>query len=87
MRKGRSHLPMRQCLGCNARDDRSRMDRFTLVEGKLCWDREARAPGRGAYLHRDRSCREGFLARKPYLRSLRASIRKEQRAELLSEVS
>ena len=82
-----SHIPVRQCVGCNARDDRSRMDRFTLVAGKLHWDNESRVAGRGAYLHRDPRCREDFVARKPYLRALQASVRKEQRGELLNEVS
>lgn len=87
MTKRRLHTPARVCVGCNTRDDRSQMDRFTLVEGRLQWDLRGRAPGRGAYLHRDPRCREGFVARKPYLRSLQASIAKAQRVQLFSEVS
>ncbi|MEA2624943.1 MAG: hypothetical protein QOD06_988 [Candidatus Binatota bacterium] len=62
------------------------MVRFTLVEGRPEVDPARRAPGRGAYLHVRPACLEGFLSRKPFVRSLRASISKLDRANLIDRL-
>jgi len=61
------------------------MRRFVLVEGRLAWDPERRRGGRGAYLHSDAKCVAGFTSRKPFLRSLRASVASAERARLIAE--
>jgi len=83
----RSHEPTRSCVGCNGRDAQSRMSRFTLVEGRLAWDVERRRGGRGGYLHDDAKCVDAFTSRKPFLRSLRASVPAAERTRLIAERS
>jgi predicted RNA-binding protein YlxR (DUF448 family) len=83
--ESRAHEPTRSCAGCNGRDAQSRMGRFTLVEGRLAWDVARRRGGRGAYLHGDAKCVDAFTSRKPFLRSLRASVPAAERARLIAE--
>jgi len=61
------------------------MTRFTLVDGRLAWDPERRRGGRGGYLHIDSKCAAALASRKPFLRSLRASVSAEERARLVAE--
>ena len=74
-------------MGCNARDERSTLARFTLVDGRLVWDGDRRRSGRGAYLHLRPACAASFTSRKPFLRSLRASVSKAERARFVAERS
>jgi predicted RNA-binding protein YlxR (DUF448 family) len=69
-------------VGCNRTDAKSELRRFVLVDGRAFW---AARGGRGAYLHPRPECATALLARKPFLRSLRASISKEERARLIAE--
>ncbi|MET0154202.1 MAG: DUF448 domain-containing protein [Candidatus Binatia bacterium] len=78
---------MRSCTGCNARDVQSSLARFTLVVGRLVWDGGRRRPGRGAYLHLRPDCVEAFARRKPFLRSLRASVPRAERERFVAERS
>jgi predicted RNA-binding protein YlxR (DUF448 family) len=63
------------------------MSRFTRVGDHLAWDPERRLGGRGAYLHREAECVSAFLSRKPFLRSLRASVTSAERARFVAERS
>ena len=46
-----SREPERTCIGCGTRRPRGELRRLCLSsEGELRWDRDRRAPGRGAYL-------------------------------------
>jgi len=81
----RHHLPVRSCAGCGERDEQRRLERFMLEAGRLAWDRERRRGGRGGYLHPRRECFAGFVSRKPFLRSLRASVPNAERARLVAE--
>jgi predicted RNA-binding protein YlxR (DUF448 family) len=74
-------------VGCNRRDAQSRLARFTLVDGRLAWDPARRQTGRGGYLHLQRECLDRFQSRKPFLRSLRASVSSAERARLAAERS
>jgi predicted RNA-binding protein YlxR (DUF448 family) len=59
----RGHKPVRTCVAC--REEGLKADLVRLVrspDGLLVVDPTGRAPGRGAYLHRDAACAE--LARK-----------------------
>jgi len=80
-----THLPTRSCAGCFSRDAQPRLERFTLSGGSLAWDPARRRAGRGAYLHPRRECLEAFVARKPFIRSLRASVPAAERARLIAE--
>jgi predicted RNA-binding protein YlxR (DUF448 family) len=78
---------MRSCTGCNGRDEQSSLARFTIAGGRLIWDAERRLPGRGAYLHLRRDCAAAFARRKPFLRSLRASVPRAERERFVAERS
>ena len=87
MKRHSRHVSMRSCVGCNVRDERSALARFTLVDGRLVWDGERRHSGRGAYLHLRPTCAASFTARKPFLRSLRASVSRAERLRFVAERS
>jgi uncharacterized protein len=78
-------VPIRSCAGCGERDEQRRLDRFMLDSGRLAWDRERRRGGRGGYLHARPECFAAFVSRKPFLRSLRASVATDERARLVAE--
>jgi uncharacterized protein len=80
-------VPIRSCLGCNQREAQSHLARFTLVQGRPVWDAGRRRDGRGGYLHLQRECFDRFQSRKPFLRSLRASLSSAERARLAAERS
>jgi predicted RNA-binding protein YlxR (DUF448 family) len=87
LRRASTHQPTRSCVGCNQRDAQHHLARVTLVDGKPVWDRSRSLPGRGAYLHLERRCFDGFLVRKPFVRSLRASLPATERRRLVDEIS
>ena len=87
MKSRAGHVPTRSCTGCNTRDAQSRLLRFALVDGRLIWDGGRLLPGRGAYLHPERTCLDRFVSRKPFLRSLRATVSTVERARLVGERS
>jgi predicted RNA-binding protein YlxR (DUF448 family) len=81
-----SHVPTRLCLGCNASDRQDRLTRLGLVGGRLVWTSGRPSVGRSGYLHRSERCWEGFVSRKPFLRSLRASVDRTERARLVAQL-
>jgi uncharacterized protein len=62
------------------------MIRIAIVGGRLEPDPDRRAPGRGAYLHRDPRCLVAFISRKPFLRSLRAPVARAERERLVAQL-
>jgi uncharacterized protein len=59
----RGHKPRRTCIGCRQEGFKPELVRLVRsADGKLTVDATGRAPGRGAYLHRDPAC--VHLARK-----------------------
>jgi predicted RNA-binding protein YlxR (DUF448 family) len=77
--------PVRTCVAC-----RQEADKRTLVRlvrdpgGNAVVDATGRAPGRGAYLHRDRACLEIARKRKALDRALKAAVSEECWAEIVS---
>jgi predicted RNA-binding protein YlxR (DUF448 family) len=66
-------LPERSCLGCRRRARKHTLLRIVRSEnGALLVDPSGSAPGRGAYVHRDRGCVEAALVRDGLSRALRA---------------
>jgi len=57
------HKPVRTCVGCREESLKPDLVRFVRSpDGHFVVDSTGRAPGRGAYLHRDAACLQ--LARK-----------------------
>ena len=66
--------PVRTCVGCRRRDADRRLLRVVLGPGgsALVPDPRRRAPGRGAWVHRDERCITTALDRKAFTRALRS---------------
>ncbi|MDO4791292.1 MAG: YlxR family protein [Buchananella hordeovulneris] len=62
---------MRTCVGCRAKQERSHLVRVALQDGALLPDKDARMPGRGAWIHPEPSCLEKALTRRAFARALR----------------
>jgi uncharacterized protein len=62
-------------VGCGESAPKDLMVRFVLRSGGLEADREARAPGRGAYLHRNEACAREAVRRRGFDRSFRTPVR------------
>ena len=73
------HEPVRTCLGCRARDARSKLLRVISRDGALVVDRVGRLGGRGGYVHVDRTCVESFSRRGGFVRSLKCVVPKPER--------
>ena len=77
------HEPIRTCVAC-----RQEAGKGTLVRvvrdpgGRAALDPGGRAPGRGAYLHRDVSCLEIARKKKALDRALRTAVGPEVWVEL-----
>jgi predicted RNA-binding protein YlxR (DUF448 family) len=77
--------PVRTCVAC-----RQEAGKRTLVRvvrdagGGAALDPTGRAPGRGAYLHRDPSCLETARKKKALERALKTTVGAELWAELAS---
>lgn len=75
--------PTRTCVGC--RLEAGRRDLLRLVrspDGVVRVDAQGAAPGRGAYVHRERSCVQAALARGALGRALRTGLGPEEAARL-----
>jgi uncharacterized protein len=74
--------PRRTCLGCGARDDKTRLIRLRAgAQGDLIAD--DCGAGRGGYLHRARSCWEKFVKRKSVYRAFHVEIGKTAKDSLV----
>lgn len=64
-------MPVRTCVGCQERDEQKNLVRWVAEPtGRIKIDEHLRQPGRGAYLHRSRSCLEAAV-RGGFARSFR----------------
>ena len=79
--------PIRTCVGCGAREPRAALVRFVVSAGELAPDLPARAPGRGAWLHRRPECWDAFARRRGPVRALRATPSAASRARLSTALS
>ena len=79
MRQGRKGLatkrssmePVRTCLGCRKRADKSSLLRVVARDGEVVADQSATLSGRGAWVHPALECVEVSIARKAFGRALR----------------
>ncbi|PFG30973.1 hypothetical protein ATJ78_1918 [Paramicrobacterium agarici] len=65
--------PVRTCIGCRMRADRSSLLRVVARDSELVVDEMASLPGRGAWLHPTVACCEQALKRRAFGRALRVS--------------
>ena len=65
--------PVRTCLGCRTRADKSTLMRVVALNGAVIPDPSATLPGRGAWVHLTPECIEKSIARKAFGRALRVS--------------
>ncbi|WP_222842471.1 YlxR family protein [Bowdeniella nasicola] len=66
--------PLRTCVGCRQRSPRDRLIRFVVRSGTACYDPQASAPGRGAWLHPDETCRAAALKNGGFNRAFKTRI-------------
>ena len=78
--------PERTCVGCRSRAPKAALVRIVSVDGKPVLDRDARMPGRGAYLHPRADCVEQALRAGAVGRALRATMLAEELSNLLEEI-
>ncbi|MCW4458330.1 YlxR family protein [Microbacterium sp. MPKO10] len=65
--------PVRTCIGCRMRADRSSLLRVVARDSELVVDETASLPGRGAWLHPTVVCCERAVKRRAFGRALRVS--------------
>jgi predicted RNA-binding protein YlxR (DUF448 family) len=78
------HEPVRTCVACRQEAGKRTLIRVVRdASGDATVDATGRAPGRGAYLHRDRSCLEIARKKKALDRALRAVVSPDFWSELI----
>ena len=65
--------PVRTCLGCRSRADKSSLLRVVAADGVVVPDPSAILPGRGAWIHATPDCVGKAITRKTFSRALRVS--------------
>ena len=79
--------PMRQCLGCREMKPKRELIRVARSpEGEISLDFRGKAPGRGAYLCKDRGCLEKTIKGKALERAFSARIPEGVYEKLLGEM-
>jgi predicted RNA-binding protein YlxR (DUF448 family) len=63
--------PVRTCLGCRKRGDKSSLLRVVARNGEVVVDQSATLSGRGAWVHPTLECVAVTIARKAFSRALR----------------
>ncbi|RFA20243.1 YlxR family protein [Subtercola boreus] len=63
--------PVRTCVGCRARAEKSSLLRVVAPESLLVVDDAGVLPGRGAYLHASTQCFQNAVKRRAFGRALR----------------
>jgi len=79
----RRHEPVRTCVACRQEAGKGALIRIVRgPDGTAALDPTGRAPGRGAYLHRNQECFEIARKRRQLERSLGAGVPSELWSEL-----
>jgi predicted RNA-binding protein YlxR (DUF448 family) len=80
----RKHVPQRTCVGCRTIRPKREMVRIVRTPDQgVKIDESGKAPGRGAYLCRERQCWERALSEKRLDHALQTSLSKEEWEALL----
>ena len=79
--------PQRSCVGCRATAPRRSLLRVVRgVDGAVRLDPAATAPGRGAWLHRDRGCVERALRKGALAKALRTGLAADELGRLRERI-
>ena len=82
-----AHVPVRTCVGCRERATKGDLLRLVAAAGaSVRLDPSGSAPGRGAYVHRRRSCVEAALSRGALARGLRTGLDEYGAATLRTDI-
>jgi predicted RNA-binding protein YlxR (DUF448 family) len=80
----RKHVPQRTCVGCRKTRPKREMVRIVRTpDQEVKIDESGKAPGRGAYLCRERRCWERALSEKRLEYALKTGLSKGEREALL----
>ena len=82
-----AHVPARTCVGCRERAAKGDLLRLVVAAGgSVRLDPSGSGPGRGAYVHRRRSCVEAALSRGALARGLRTGLDEQGAATLRTDI-
>ena len=81
-----AHEPERSCVGCRARAPKAELVRIVRTPRGTHVDPRGRAPGRGAYVHRDEGCIDIALRRGALGSALRTGLAQEELARLRNDI-
>ncbi len=80
-------IPLRKCLGCNEMKPKKELIRVVRnQEGAINIDLKGKAPGRGAYLCRQRECFEKAKKTKAFNRAFQCNVADEIYENLIQEI-
>ncbi|TQM65516.1 YlxR family protein [Klugiella xanthotipulae] len=65
--------PVRTCIGCRSRVEKSVLLRIVSRNSQVAVDEKAVLPGRGAWLHPSRACFDTAVQRRAFARAFRVS--------------
>lgn len=83
--RNRKHIPQRTCVGCRQVLSKRALVRLVRSPAGVRLDPTGKAPGRGAYLHDQRSCWERGL-RGALAQALRTELSQDDRRVLLAHM-
>ncbi len=78
--------PVRTCVGCRQRGNRSDLIRIANFQGNLSVDSDKKMPGRGSWLHKKTKCLETAVERKAFGRAFRGKADLEQVTDLVNQI-
>jgi uncharacterized protein len=78
--------PTRTCVGCGSRDAQASMIRLRVRDGAAIVPAAAVPAGRSAYVHGREGCVSGLVRSKGLAKSLRMTISKQMRLELVESL-
>jgi uncharacterized protein len=81
-----SPAPERTCVGCREKTEKTALVRIVRTPDGLVVDHGGGAPGRGAYMHRDRTCIEQAVRRGSLARAFRVTIQPEEVSNLVGAI-
>ena len=81
-----TRVPRRTCVGCRELAEKTNLVRLVVAGDCVSVDRTGSAPGRGAYVHPDRTCLEAAIARGGLSRALHLGLNEQGAATLRADL-